>query len=55
MFVVLTVVACYRHAYGADLRWSFWVYPPCIAAVVALAALLEAKLSLPCERWLRRP
>ena len=53
MFVVLTMVALFR-ASAPDLRWGFLVYLPCIAVCVFLGALLERKITVPCEKYLRR-
>ncbi len=53
MFVVLTLVAWFRSTFGADLRWGFAVYLPCVVLCVVLGALLERWITTPCERRLR--
>jgi len=53
MFVVLAVVAAYRHLFENQLTWGFLAYPPAIAGCVLLAAWIERCYCKPCERALR--
>jgi len=53
MFVVLAVVAAYRHVFDQNLVWGFLAYPLAIIGCVALAAWLERHFCKPVERALR--
>lgn len=52
MFVVLPVVAAWR-ARVEDPRWNFLPWLPVVLLCVWLAALIERRLSKPCESWMR--
>ncbi len=52
MFVVFAVVRLFKFA-GGDLRPGFLWYLLALPLCWLLGALVERRLSLPCERWLR--
>lgn len=53
MFVVLGVLAAYRHLLGSQPYWTVLAYPPALAGCVLLASWVERRYSKPCERALR--